>query len=256
MPSNAYDTKQRHPGAVALFVLLIVLAVAMMIISNTVFAVRSVSVEGNRFCSEEEVVASAGIRLGESMFAIDSKKARDGINANRYLRYVGMWRNFPSHVTLRVEENAPLATIMSMGMLVMIGKDSVVLEESAYIDMLLRIPTITGAQVDKVRVGSPVVYAQAGQAEAIEEILGTLENMDALDEVSELNVSALDNLYLVTEDGLQVVLGGRENMGEKISLMMSLLPGLRGSLEIRGGVLDVTTGVSGDFRPPKGAPIK
>ena len=251
MPPIARNAKPRRPGAIAFIGLLLVLAVAVLIVGNSVFVIKSITVQGNRFCAKEEVLASAGLSLGMGMFSIDTGKVRDGVNANRYLKYVGLWRDFPSHVTLRVEEHAPRATLTSGGMLVMIGENSTVLEESAYIDLVLQVPTITGAQVDRVRVGYPLVYSQAGQGEAVEEVLGLLEALGAAGEASELNVSALDNLYLVTDDGLQVVLGDTKDMRQKISLMLMLLPTLRETEEVRGGILDMTSGVAGDFRPPK-----
>ena len=253
MPPTARDAKTRHPGAAALVALLVVLVFAFLYVRNTVFVVKSVTIIGNRFCSREEVLACAGISAGDSLLAIDTKKVREGINANRYLRFLGISRELPSHVTLRVEEHAPRAMLTSIGVLVLIGEDGIVLEESVDIEMALhlRIPAITGVQAERTRAGYPVLYTQPGQAAAVEKILDVLESQGAVGEVSELNVGALDNLYLVTGDGLQVVLGSDKDMREKVALMMMLLPALREIAEVRGGVLDVTTGVSGDFRPSK-----
>jgi len=253
MPPTARGANTRHPGAAAFVGLLIVLAVAALIVSNMFFVVKTVAVQGNSFCTWEEILALSGIRPGDSMFSIDTNKVREGINANRYLSYVGLLREFPSHVTVLVEEHAPRAMLPSMGMLVLIGADGFVLEESPDIGMPLQVPTITGAQADRIRVGYPVIYSQAGQGAAAEAILDVLDSFGAASEVSELNVGALDNLYLITEDGLQVMLGSGQGMREKIALMMMLLPMLRENAEVRGGVLDVTSGITGDFRPPRRA---
>lgn len=249
MPQIDRRRRTARPGALALVVVLALLVVTVLILTNTVFVVKAFTVEGNRYCTKEEVIQASGIAYGDSMFAIDSIRVREGINGNRYLQYASMWRDFPSTVILTVKEHAPRATFTSMGTLVVIGENCVVLEQSDVIDVAPQVPVVTGMQVSSVRVGSPVVFGESWQGEAIDNVLTALEAQQMIGEVSELNVATLDNLYLVTEDGMQVVLGDDEDLDEKLALLRAVLPRLRDGSEIRGSILDVSTADAADYRP-------
>ena len=68
-------------------------------------------------------------------------------------------------------------------------------------------------------------------------------------EISEINVASLDDLYLVTRDGLIIRLGEKESLDAKIALVRAALAPLRAAYTVRGAVLDVSTGQMADFRP-------
>lgn len=250
MPQRSHRGRDARPGALALVVLLALLVVAVLVVTNTVFVVRAFSVEGIRYCTKEEVVAASGIAYGDSMLAIDSVRVREGINGNRYLEFASMWLNFPSTVILTVKEHAPRARFTSTGTLVIIGKGCMVLEQTDNIDVAPQVPVVTGMHVSSVRVGSPVVFTESWQGEAIDKALSAIEAQQMIGEISELNVAALDNLYLVTEDGMQVKLGDDDALDEKLALLRAVLPQLRNGAEIRGSILDVSTADAADYRPP------
>ncbi len=241
--------KNNQPGAIGLVMLLAILTVSVLVVGNRVFIIKKITVEGNRYCSTEEVVKSAGLSFGDSILAIDSVKIRDGINSNRYLEYVGMWRDLPDHLIITVKEHSPHATLTWMGMLYMLGENGMVLSETPQIDISLQVPVITGANVVAARAGSVINLGDAGQFDSIRTVLSELDRQGITIEVAELNVAVLDNLYLIMENGLQIVLGDAEDIGEKIALSRAVIARLEGTEEFRGAVLDVSSGEAADFRP-------
>lgn len=239
----------KRPGALALVMMLALCAVAVFVVGNRLFVVSSIDVEGNRFCSKESIIAASGISINDSMFGIDTNRARAGINQNRYLTFVGLWRSFPGRVILRVSERAPHAMLTWTGMLYMLDEKGLVLEETPRIDMEILVPVITGMQVQSAVVGLPIVYAVAGQGDAIAAVLAAIDEAGMSERISELNVSSLDNLYLVTQEGLQIDLGTADALGEKLALTRAVLPELAKMADPRGGVLDVSSTITADFRP-------
>ncbi len=256
MSEPARRKQKNHPGAIGLVALLAVLTVLVVVLGNKVFVVKTISVEGNRYCSAEEVMRSAGIQYGDGMFSIDTARVRNGINANRYLEYVGIWRDFPSRVILTVKEHSPRATLTWTGMLVMLGENGVVLEKTAQIDIALDVPVITGIDVARADVGQPIAFKVSGQFEAIFSVLAEADRQGMSPEISELNVAVLDNLYLVTEDGLEIVLGDSGDLENKLLVARAAVATLRGKQELRGAVLDVSSGQSADYRPPSSGTTK
>ena len=242
--------KRSASGAVALTAILALVAVSLMIAGGRVFVVHSVVVEGNRFISAEEIMQTGGVSIGDSMFTLDTAAVAEKINAHQYLTCNSVWRDFPDRVFINVTEHQPVATANWMGSLVMLGQDGVVMEITGQIDIELAVPVITGASIKSARVGEAVTYGVAGQAEAVEAVLEAIDWQGFTGEISEINVGTLDDLYLVTVDGLIIRLGDSEKLDEKILTARSALVPLRAAYAMRGAVLDVSTGDGqADFQP-------
>ena len=242
--------KRSASGAVALTAILALVAVSLVIAGGRVFVVHSVVVEGNRFISAEEIMRTGGVSIGDSMFTLDTAAVAEKINAHQYLTCNSVWRDFPDRVFINVTEHQPVATANWMGSLVMLGQDGVVMEITGQIDIELAVPVITGASIKSARVGEAVTYGVAGQAEAVEAVLEAIDWQGFTGEISEINVGTLDDLYLVTVDGLIIRLGDSENLDEKILAARSALVPLRAAYAMRGAVLDVSTGDGqADFQP-------
>ena len=242
--------KRSASGAVALTAILALVAVSLVIAGGRVFVVHSVVVEGNRFISAEEIMQTGGVSIGDSMFTLDTAAVAEKINAHQYLTCHSVWRDFPDRVFINVTEHQPVATANWMGSLVMLGQDGVVMEITGQIDIELAVPVITGASIKSARVGEAVTYGVAGQAEAVEAVLEAIDWQGFTGEISEINVGTLDDLYLVTVDGLIIRLGDSEKLDEKILTARSALVPLRAAYAMRGAVLDVSTGDGqADFQP-------
>lgn len=250
---------QRKPmkrrGKLSLIVRLAIVAAVLVLIAPTllgrIFAVRSIQVQGNSYRTADEVIATSGIELGENLLWINAGKVAANINADRYLEYVGIWRDYGSgNVTLTVSEHAPLAKMAWMGMLVLIGDDGVVLEKTASIHSAVHIPEIVGMTATQTRVGQPVQYSVAGQGDAIERLLSELKLQGVAGEVVEINVASPDNLFLVMENGLQVMLGGDNLLAQKLALVREVMPRAQAYGPVQGGVLDVSTGRMADYKAP------
>ncbi len=242
--------KRSASGAVALTAILALVAVSLVIAGGRVFVVHSVVVEGNRFISAEEIMQTGGVSIGDSMFTLDTAAVAEKINAHQYLTCNSVWRDFPDRVFINVTEHQPVATANWMGSLVMLGQDGVVMEITGQIDIELAVPVITGASIKSARVGEAVTYGVAGQAEAVEAVLEAIDWQGFTGEISEINVGTLDDLYLVTVDGLIIRLGDSEKLDEKILTARSALVPLRAAYAMRGAVLDVSTGDGqADFQP-------
>ena len=242
--------KRSASGAVALTAILALVAVSLVIAGGRVFVVHSVVVEGNRFISAEEIMQTGGVSIGDSMFTLDTVAVAEKINAHQYLTCNSVWRDFPDRVFINVTEHQPVATANWMGSLVMLGQDGVVMEITGQIDIELAVPVITGASIKSARVGEAVTYGVAGQAEAVEAVLEAIDWQGFTGEISEINVGTLDDLYLVTVDGLIIRLGDSEKLDEKILTARSALVPLRAAYAMRGAVLDVSTGDGqAEFQP-------
>lgn len=233
----------------------LMVGILLLVLGSTVFsglfAVRSIEVRGNTICSDEEVITASGISLGQSIFSVKAKDVQRGINANRYLEYVSVRHNFfPCSVILTVDEHSPVAKMSWLGMLMLIGDDGVVMESTSSIDITVHVPEIVGMTVQQgTAVGHPVVYGVPGQGEAIQSILDALREQGLLTSIVQINISTPDNIALVTDRGLQVLLGEAYRIPEKIEVLRNVLPRVYERDGVSGGVMHISNDISADFLP-------
>ena len=91
-----------RPGLTATLVLLVLIVVGTWIAGNSLLVVEGIQVEGNLLLTDQQVIEAAGLQIGQSMLTLDVGAVRAGINANHYLQFVSLYRNYPSTIILRV----------------------------------------------------------------------------------------------------------------------------------------------------------
>lgn len=251
MSQRGRNRRVTHPKALQIVIVGAVLAVVLLFVFRSVFAIRSVQVQGNSYCTVQEVVASSGIKVGESIFSVKESQVRENINKNRYLEFVSVWREyFPSTVIITVTEHAPQTKFMWMGVPYLVGDHWIVLEDSQRIDYeSVHVPEIIGMTVSQARVGQEVVYGVAGQADAIRKVVEALALEGIMGDIVDINVTSPDSIMMRTEAGLQIALGDDNQLGEKMAYVGDLLPRLATFGSLQGALLDVSSGQSADFRP-------
>lgn len=240
-----------HPRAVKRVLILLAAVVVLWILSQLFLSIQAIHVKGNRYLSAEQVIQASGLEIGDNLLTLNSGNVRKSINANRYLEFVSLWPGFfPASVTLTVSEHAPRAKLSWMGMLVLIGDNSVVLEHTSTIDLPVHVPEITGMTLSTIYVGQPITFTIAGQSEAMDAVLDALVVQNLTADILQINVAVPDNIFMLTADGLEIYLGSADDMNEKIALIRDTLPRIQARADGPGGKVDVSTGRVVDYMPP------
>ncbi len=210
--------------------LLLFLAVAFgvgVLVRSVLFSVRAAQVSGNVNMTEEAVLQVAGISLGQNMFELDETAIARRVNANRYLSFEQLRLDWPDGVTLFVTERVPCAYAKAYGMLYILSEDGMVLEESNDIDILPALPMVQGFQEGDVLVGRKIATEGSKKLQAYRELISELQLQDYLDQISVLNISDMDNIFLVTIDRYTVQLGSRDDARAKVGAMRAVVEKLR-----------------------------
>lgn len=237
----------RHPGRAAVIVVLLVTVVGIFLLQNGVFVVRSVTVEGATLYTPEQVVQIAGIHSGQSVFTIDQQAVAENLSRDRYLLLDSLYINYPSELILRVRERKSSAALPWLGVLNVLDSECRVLEKSAQLDTRMQVPVITGADVLSDTIGQTLATREPAQLEAIRAVLGELALQSVTARISELNVANLDNLYLITQEGMKILLGNGDELERKVGLMRAVLDELAAEGKVTGS-LDVSTVTVADYR--------
>lgn len=226
-----------------------VLAAAGFLVYGTVFRVKSITVQGNGIISTEDVIRLAGLSEGMSTLTLDHDAIERGIESNRYLSFVCVDVQLPDQVVIQVRERTPAAVIKYCGIIYIADSRGMVLEES--FDTSVNYPgliSVNGMEIRQCEVGKQLILASTKQLDVYMSVLLELKVMGATDQVKELNLSDMDNLFLVSTDGYAVRLGESSSIHAKLRAMLLTLDKLRED-GYGVGTVDVSTPVNPTYIP-------
>ncbi len=226
---------------------LVVMIAAGIVLMRVVFVVKDIQVVGATQFSAQQVVSMTGIQLGESMFNVNEQSARRGFLSHGVLSFERLEKWMPSTVRVSVRERTPRVIISYAGL-------PTVLDEYGYAIAQARdlssqgLPMVTGLRLTACEVGRQAVSQTPLQIEAMSACVQQLYAQQYVQLISELNVSDLDNLYLMTRAGMMVKLGGSEQLQQKLLWMNSALTQLTAEGAVKG-ILDVSSAQSAVYQP-------
>ena len=221
--------------------------VVWVLLANVVFVVRDVQVVGAGEVSQTDVRHLSGIRLGSRMFGLNEKKVHANVESDGRLAFVGLEKRLPSTVVLTVRPR-------SMDALILLGGKIVALDSDAYVIRTLeqlpdkRVPYVTGIKAAYYAPGRQLDIAD-GRCLAMKAVLEAAKAQGATAYISELDVSNIADMRVISRTGMSVLLGDAKDMSAKIAWMAGALA----DLEARGettGQLDVSSGDKADYTPP------
>ena len=238
MPQTPPQNNKRAGVRMLILTLILICAVAVLL-NESVLQIRNVAVVGNQDILWEEIVRAAGLDKKISYFAVNENRIREGINANRYLVFEKLTKEFPGSLTLYVKERRPAANVQVMGVMYLLDADGMVLERLGSTQPDGTLITVTGFQAKEVRLGHQIIPGTQAQLEVYMDLMDEIQLQNYQDQVSELNLSNPDSLYLVTVDGYTAHLGDATQLRAKLGTLRGVVAKLR-EMGKYGGVLDVT----------------
>ena len=231
-------------GLAALFALAAL--VVYLVLFNSVFLVRSVRVEGNESISDETVIRAAKLPLGQKLSSVKEDQVRLALEGSGRIELIGIERKYPSEVILTVRERSRDAMIVHAGIVLMLEKDGTVVELVSDVPDVDAV-YVTGLNITFYRLGQTIGPTD-GRLEAMTAVIAALDQNNAREYVSELNVEDSNAIYLYSRTGMRVELGDAQNMDQKIIWMAGALKDLESRGEINGQ-LDVSSGNKADYSP-------
>ena len=217
-----------------------------LLLTNVVFVVRDVKVEGANGIPTEDVLRLSGIHLGRPIGQVKPEDVRLAVESDGRLAFVGLEKRYPNAVVLTVRPRSHDAVVLQGGKVLVLDSDGYVAQVADHMPDG-QMPYISGLRASYYLLGRQLDTAD-GRLAAMSAVLSALKARSAMKYASEISVEDIDDLRIITRTGMTVLLGTAENMSDKIAWMAGALT----DLEARGetnGRLDVISGVKADYRP-------
>jgi cell division septal protein FtsQ len=232
---------------IAVSILLIFVSLAFLI-RNQFLTIRNLKVTGISRVPWQQVALSAGLNGPVPYFSLDEARIRDGINANRYLAYVGLEKVFPSTLILHVRERQPVACVHYIGVAYLMAADGMILERTRNLAEAEPYMTVSGLQVRDIRVGAIPVCTRAQQFPAYLKLMEELMMQGYAGMVSNINLAEPQSIHLTTRDGYTVHLGDDTSLRAKIGTVRGVIDDLK-RRGFAGGLIEATVPGEATFRP-------
>jgi cell division protein FtsQ len=92
------------------------------------FHVRDVLVSGNYHLDQQDVIAAAGIKKGDSLFDVPLKLIEERLKENAWIKTASLRKQYPGTFVIRVDEAVPKALLSVNKKLYLLAEDGNILE--------------------------------------------------------------------------------------------------------------------------------
>lgn len=247
MAKRAHKRRRTH-GFFKFLTLLTVLTIALVVGQETLFRLETVYVIGNEQKTPQQVVAASGLVRGRNMISIEEEDVAEAFSKDHTIIFKGMQKEYPNTIYLYIEERKTVAAMQWLGILYTLDGEGIVMKEESGSNIPAGLPLITGLRVSNINVGQQLLVRSPKQLEAYRVILEELQLQMYQSQISEINLSNPENIYLITAEGITVRLGNASYMQAKIGAVRTDMAYLR-QLGKTSGILDVTTPEDAKYMP-------
>jgi len=220
-------------------ILLTIVTVAVVVAQQTFFRLETVYVIGNENKTPQQVVIASGLARGHNMLSITEADVAKAMSRDHTIIFKGMHKEYPGTIYLYIEERNVVACTQWLGVVYTLDGQGMVMKEQTSSILPSGIPLVTGFNANSVMEGQLLSLRSADQLAAYKSIMYELEQQVYADQITAINLADPENLYLVTLEGVTVLLGNGEHIEDKIGAVRTCMAHLR-QLSVNGGILDVT----------------
>jgi len=184
------------------------------------FKAKTVSVSGNSRISAKQIKSVSGIYEGKNILSVNMLLARKKLLAIPWIKQVDIRRDFPSGMTIHVDENHPKA-IVDFGRFFLINTDGNVFMEVKPADFP-KLPVIHGVEYDQWN-------PDQGKTRAFQSVMSVLRLAEKGDgpfhtrDLKEIDVDPETGVTLLTETAVEKILLGFGDYGQKVGQLSKIM---------------------------------
>lgn len=205
-------------------VILLVLTAGVTMCFTFLFNVDEIVISGeSETYTYMEIVEASGIRAGDNLFRLDSKKAEQQIlDKLLYVETADVHRDFPSTLRITVTRCVPAYNIQyDDGVLLVSRKGKILADNNFYTD-IDNLPVIYGFEPEDTEPGKPIMSKNANKYDAFCQLINRFDRDD------NAGISSIDltNEYAITvnyRNGLIFKMGNWSDVEYKLDLAQSVM---------------------------------
>jgi cell division protein FtsQ len=187
------------------------------VLDSSLFRLNSVSLKGNRYLLDSQVLRIAGVEKGTCGLRYDPEKIAARLEKHPRIKSAAVKKLLWKKLYIRLEERTPFALVDAQRLLEM--DESGAVFEPVDAAMLPDLPIITGLRAKRIRPGDTITGDQIEQAVALLRRLRDPE-VNMFGQVSEVHLERDGSIVLVAvESGVPMIIGSEEVSTKKLQAL-------------------------------------
>ena len=217
------------------------------------FKIRNMNVIGNRTVPKEEIIDLSGVHVGDNYLLLDERSLKERLETNRYLEYITSQFDYSGTLTIRLNERHAMGILQRNGYHYVIDDRGMVLENTgmSYPEGI-HCPIVNGLNLpDSAMIlsGEIVGVKDREQLVALSRVLKALDATNMMGRTASVEMSNLENIYIMTTERARVVLGEAENLRLKLIVAREILHQRQDQENLTGASIDISNGREAHYIP-------
>lgn len=125
--------KRRYFVFVVLFVFIasgLVSGLGIYYTGVSIFPIRDIVITGNKHITDSELRTMAGVKSGDSLFALSARTVSDRLMKSHWVKSVVIRKDYPGKVLIKVNEAVPFAILQMKGSAFLIDENGITLDKA------------------------------------------------------------------------------------------------------------------------------
>ena len=217
------------------------------------FKIRSLNVIGNRTVPKAEIIKLSGVEVGDNYLMLNQAKLKSRIEKNRYLEFQSTQFDYSGTLTFRLNERHAMGLLQRNGYYYVLDGGGMVLENSGMmIPENVKCPIINGLNMTDstlIIAGEVIGVKDKEQLVALSRVLKALDETNMMGRTTSVDISNLENIYVMTTERARIVLGEAVNLKLKLIVAKEILHERQDQENLTGASIDISNGTEAHYIP-------
>lgn len=237
--AEKYKRKMLTRRIIALVVLAVIVVLCVCLFTP-IFGVSEIVVEGNKKLTVEEIVGTSGIKSGQNIFRINTKKTASKIEELAYVDDAKILRKFPAKMKIVLDESTEDIIIDTPTEFIVTTIDGKVLYKTVDVTEV-PVPIVKGIEVTSAEVSKIVQTKDENNSIKDMSYVRCFYGSDYWSQIDVIDATDPANFMMIMRTGLRVTFGPLdtiESLERKIKMLDAIIPQVKPT---ERSYLDLTT---------------
>lgn len=217
-PAGAKQRKpvNRHRKAiVSIGAFAAVLVGGLVLALFVLLKVSTIEVVGDTVYQASDVISLCGYQRGDSLLFLSTKDKEQKLEKNMpYIEKASIKRKIPSTIEIHITATKPGGMIQNGNSYIAVDQNGKILEIAT--SPSPNFPVVTGIELENPAVGEEIIPRDLQKATVLLELLRGINQLEANKEMTEIDVSRLDNLMVCYQGRIDIELGAATDLAYKL----------------------------------------
>ena len=210
----------------------------LLFLFSPICKLKMIAVLGDNTLTQEELIKLGKIQTNRSIYLISTSAIESRLTENPYVKNANITRKFPNKLIADLNMREEVATVNFEEGFVIIDHTGYILKIEQDVSKIVK-PLITGVSSNKgLKVGQVLPSSEENDFRMILELISNIQNAGLIQNISEMNLQDPKNIYMITTQGLKVLLGDGEDLTYKLMQLSPILVDLH-TKNITYGTIDM-----------------